>query len=172
MPELKPIEKQAIPRALAKAERYRFLNEPREAESIARDILAADPASQAGIAALLLALTDRFEEPGARPEEPRALAAGLADGFERAYFAGVVEERWAKALHDRGYARADVLGILGRAMAHFEAADGLAPAANDDAALRWNSCVRMIRELEAGSPALSGADDDGGEGFDDEVPSR
>ena len=32
--ELKPLSQQAIPDALKKAERYRFLNEPRQAESI------------------------------------------------------------------------------------------------------------------------------------------
>ena len=32
--ELKPLSREAIPRALEKAERYRLLNEPAEAESI------------------------------------------------------------------------------------------------------------------------------------------
>jgi len=40
--ELKPLSQQAIPDALKKAERYRFLNEPRQAESICRDILNVD----------------------------------------------------------------------------------------------------------------------------------
>ena len=39
--ELKHITHEAIPHALEKAERYRLLNEPEEAESICLDILAA-----------------------------------------------------------------------------------------------------------------------------------
>src|SRR6266568_4368260 len=41
MPELKQLSKNAIPAALEKAERYRLLNEPAEAESICLDVLAA-----------------------------------------------------------------------------------------------------------------------------------
>ena len=44
--ELKPLSESAIPRAMAKAERYRLLNEPQEADSICRDILSADPDNQ------------------------------------------------------------------------------------------------------------------------------
>jgi hypothetical protein len=40
--DLKPLHPDAVP-ALAKAERYRLLNEPSEAESICLDILAVDP---------------------------------------------------------------------------------------------------------------------------------
>ncbi len=41
--KLKTISKSGIAEAIAKAELYRSLNEPEEAESICRDILAADP---------------------------------------------------------------------------------------------------------------------------------
>ena len=43
MLELKRISKAAVPSALAKAERYRLLNEPEQAESICRDVLAVEP---------------------------------------------------------------------------------------------------------------------------------
>ena len=62
MPELKQLHKDAIPAALEKAERYRLLNEPGEAESICLDILAVDPDNQRAIITLLLAFTDRFEK--------------------------------------------------------------------------------------------------------------
>ena len=39
MHELKPLSHDAVDAALAKAERYRFLNEPGEAESICLDVL-------------------------------------------------------------------------------------------------------------------------------------
>ncbi len=67
MPDLKPISKEAIPQALAKATRYRLLNEPAQAESICRDVLAADPENQEAVYALILALTDRFGHKGATP---------------------------------------------------------------------------------------------------------
>jgi len=41
--ELKRISQAALPAALAKAERYRLLNEPEQAESICRDVLAVEP---------------------------------------------------------------------------------------------------------------------------------
>ena len=43
---LKPISRDSIDGALAKAERYRLLNEPTEAESICRDILEIAPANR------------------------------------------------------------------------------------------------------------------------------
>ncbi len=62
MAELKSLHKDAIPAALEKAERYRLLNEPGEAESICLDILHVDPENQQALITLLLALTDRFEK--------------------------------------------------------------------------------------------------------------
>ena len=62
MSELKPLSKEAIPAALEKAERYRLLNEPAEAESICLDVLTADPENQQAIITLLLAVTDRFSK--------------------------------------------------------------------------------------------------------------
>ncbi len=41
--QLKTISKSGIPEALAKVQHYRYLNQPEEAESICRDVLAADP---------------------------------------------------------------------------------------------------------------------------------
>ena len=60
MAELKKLSAAAIPAALVKAERYRLLNEPEEAESICLDVLAVDPANQKALIMLLLALTDQF----------------------------------------------------------------------------------------------------------------
>jgi hypothetical protein len=60
-PQIMPISKEAIPGALAKAERYRFINEPLQAESICRDVLAADPTNTAARIMLILSLTDQFE---------------------------------------------------------------------------------------------------------------
>jgi len=48
--ELRPIRPESVPRALLKAERYRLLGEPREVESICRDVLAADEGNQGALA--------------------------------------------------------------------------------------------------------------------------
>ena len=45
---LKPISRDSLDGALAKAERYRLLNEPTEAESICRDILEVDAGEPGG----------------------------------------------------------------------------------------------------------------------------
>lgn len=168
--DLKPIAKESISRAIAKAERYRLLNEPLEAESICRDVLDADPENQEAQIALVLAQSDRFGSPKATPDEARALSGSLKGEFERLYFRGMVEERWAKALFDSGYPGETVFGLLRDAMSYFERADGVAGAANDDAVLRWNACVRFIRR-EKLQPARA-ADPLHDEEFDDEVPSR
>ena len=58
--KLKPLSKEAVPAALEKANCYRFLNEPVEAESICLDILEVEPENQQAIITLLLSLTDQF----------------------------------------------------------------------------------------------------------------
>src|SRR3981189_2370645 len=58
--KLKPISTEGIPEAIAKAELYRSLNEPEEAESICRDILYIEPQRQLALRLLGLALTDQF----------------------------------------------------------------------------------------------------------------
>jgi len=140
----KPISKDSIPRALSKAERYRLLNEPFQAESICRDILAADPANQDATVCLVLALTDMFETGDAKVDDARTLAATLAGAYERLYYEGVVQERWASALLVGGYPASSVYDLFCSAMQRFEDARALAPGANDDAVLRWNACVRMM----------------------------
>jgi len=71
---LKLLHKEGIPAALDKAERYRLLNEPAEAESICLDVLAIEPDHQQALITLLLALTDQFEQ-GIADRQARAQAA-------------------------------------------------------------------------------------------------
>src|SRR3954447_2930232 len=97
----KPISKDAIPAALIKAERYRLLNEPGEAESICLDILQIEPANQEALVMLLLALTDQFADQtsSSRTAAGRAgdLVARLSDEYDRLYYSGIIRERRAKA---------------------------------------------------------------------------
>ena len=68
---LKPISIASIPRALEKAERYRLLNEPEQAESICLDILEAESDNQRALVTLILALTDQF---GTRRRSPERVS--------------------------------------------------------------------------------------------------
>jgi len=167
--KLKPIEKDAIPRALSKAERYRLLNEPREAESICRDILAIDPSNNDATVCLVLALTDLFEGEHVAASEVRPLVATLKSDYERAYYAGMVEERWSKAMIKAGHQPSRVDEFIRAAMDHFAAAESLAPASNDDAVLRWNACVRFIQHHHITPPAES---DEPADVYGDDVPVR
>ena len=58
--EFKTISTSGVAEALAKVQHYRYLNQAEEAESICRDILAADPENQMALRQLGLAITDQF----------------------------------------------------------------------------------------------------------------
>ena len=68
----KPLPKDGIPRALEKADRYRLLNEPMEAESICLDVLATDPDHQDALVMLVLALAFAALPGGCRRSTSRA----------------------------------------------------------------------------------------------------
>jgi tetratricopeptide (TPR) repeat protein len=158
MDQLKRLSTAAIAGALAKAERYRLLNEPEQAQSICEDVLSADPANVEAARMLILALTDSF--PNHDPNNvsrAQELVARLPSEYERAYFAGLVAERRARALLTRGGpGRALPAGDLIReAMRAFERAEAVKPPDNDDALLRWNACVRLVQR----HPELAVMDD-------------
>ena len=152
---LKPISRDSVDGALAKAERYRLLNEPNEAESICRDILEIAPANREARISLILALTDEF------PRDDRAFAsataetAGLDSAYDRAYYAGIAWERRAKAFHDAGRPGSSgrVYEWIVKAMGLFEEAERVRPAGNDDPILRWNACVRFLERHKSLGPA-------------------
>src|SRR4051812_31959532 len=132
----KPISREAIPAALAKAERYRLLNEPGEAESICLDVLQIDPDNQEAIVLLLLALTDQFREETASSRNAAAraddLIARLSDDYDRLYYAGLIRERRAKAVLQRGSYGVAATAVLWlrEAMGFFERAEAIRPAHN------------------------------------------
>ena len=144
---LKTLSPEAVARAIAKAERYRLLNEPAEAESICLDALAIEPDSHDALVNLLLALTEQFERdlPGAVTEAFQVVNR-MSDPYEHAYYSGIVWERRAKAqLHRGGLGLGpQVYGSLREAMTWYERAEAIRPAGNDDALLRWNTCARLI----------------------------
>jgi hypothetical protein len=146
--DLKPLSKDSIEKALAKAERYRLLNEPGEAESICLDVLAVEPRNQEALIALLLALTDQFDQRAGGYQRAREVLRELTGEYDRAYYGGIIAERRAKAqcsAHGGGM-NAGVYEWLMEAMESFGRAEQLRPAGNDDARLRWNACVRFLRQ--------------------------
>jgi hypothetical protein len=146
MPDLKPITRDGIPAALQKAERYRLLNDSSAAESICLDVLQIEPDNQTALVDLLLSITDQFEELPDGVLRARELLPRLRDEYKRAYYAGIVCERRAKA-RLRGHAPGAedaAAEWLREAMTWYEQAEALRPAGNDEAILRWNTCVRIL----------------------------
>jgi hypothetical protein len=153
--QIKPIAKASIPRALERAERYRLLNEPRQAESICLDVLAIEPEHQQALAMMILALTDQFG--GAvtgLAEQARQIVPRLHSAYERAYYAGIIAERYGKHLiaKDHGGARSAAYEYLADAIQAYDDAEKIAPAGNDDAILRHNTCVRIIERHHLQAP--------------------
>ena len=148
MPELKPIRREAIAAALRKAAHYRLLNEPREAESICRDVLAVDADNQEARASLVLSLTDLFASRAAA-DMSQALqeATRVHDEYERTYLTGLIYERWGKAQLSRGAPPHAALGWVREALGWFAKAEALSPEDNDEAVLRWNACVRLLQGM-------------------------
>ena len=147
--ELKPLSAEAIPAALEKAERYRLLNEPAEAESICLDVMKADPDNQKALITLLLAVSDRFGKGyGVGDTQAKEFLARLKGAYERAYYSGLLAERRAKAKLAQGTPGSKFYAYDGfrDAMSWFEKAEAIRPPGNDDALLRWNTCARIIMQ--------------------------
>lgn len=160
---LKSLAVEAVPTALAKAQQYRLLGEPNEAESICLDILAATPQHQEALKTLLLALTDKFSEYGVSPsfEQAREIVARLDTSHCKAYFSGIIFERRAKFHLRQGGpgAGTEAYNWLVKAMDAFTEAMTEGDPTNQDAVLRWNSCARIIN----GNPEVRADDGDRGE---------
>jgi tetratricopeptide (TPR) repeat protein len=144
--QLKCISNAGITEAIAKAELYRSLSEPEEAESICRDILAIEPQHQLALRLLGLALTDQFTGGSSDcVREAEETFQQLGDHYERLYYMGIVNERRAKAQLHAGQPPHIVLPLFEHALRSFEEAEKIRPAGNDDAILRWNRCVRLLQ---------------------------
>jgi hypothetical protein len=143
--QLKSISKAGIPEAIAKAELYRYLNEPEEAESICHDILAVEPDHQLARRMLGLAITDQFIGAATdRYAEVQTIFQSLRDPYEKQYYCGLLHERRAKAQLVVGYSPHVLLPLIEEAMRCFAEAEKIRPPGNDDSILRWNRCVRLL----------------------------
>lgn len=144
--KLKPISRAGIDQAISKVEHYRFLNEPGEAESICRDILALEPEHQNALRLLGLSITDQFNgSMSDRYGEVAHIFHSLTSEYERSYYNGILHERKAKAQLRAGLPPHTVTSSFEQALSRFEDAERISPANNDDAILRWNRCVRLLQ---------------------------
>jgi hypothetical protein len=146
--ELKKLSPEAIPAALERAERYRLLNEPVQAESICLDILGFEENNQQALVCLLLALSEQFgENITEKLDRAWSILPKLNDEYQQAYYQGILLERQARL-----YMRSDAPGsnfsaydLFREAMRLFEKAEKIRPSGNDEALLRWNTCARTIQ---------------------------
>ncbi|HEY7406244.1 MAG TPA: hypothetical protein VIB39_22145 [Candidatus Angelobacter sp.] len=146
--EFKTISKSGIAEALAKVQHYRYLNQAEEAESICRDILAADPENQMALRQLGLAITDQFTG-GVSDHfnEAHACFEKLTSVYERSYYLGIVNERRAKAQLRAGHRSHTLRASFESALHFYEEAEKIRPQGNDDALLRWNRCLRLMQTI-------------------------
>ncbi|MEE8374711.1 MAG: hypothetical protein V3S26_00125 [Acidimicrobiia bacterium] len=145
--ELKTITLDAVDAAIKRAEHYRLLNQPVQARSICHDVLAVDPDNQRALIALVLAITDEFQTDGAGSvTDAKDYAGRLADEYQRHYYDGIIAERQARALLTRGPSAVFAYDGFRQAMEQFEKAAEKQPEGNNDAVLRWNACVRTIKD--------------------------
>jgi tetratricopeptide (TPR) repeat protein len=144
---LKPISRDAIPRAIQKAERYRLLNQSWAAESICLDILEVDPDNQQVLTMLVLALTDLHSGVAASGVmRAKDYLARIRDDYQRTYYSGMIAERRGQALLAGGGIGSGAIAYdsIREAMDWYERAEKIRPSGNDDAILRWNTCARLL----------------------------
>ena len=155
--ELKRISRGSVPAALQKAERYRIINDPSSSESICLDVLQVDPRNQEALVTLLLAITDQMAEaPAEGARRAQELLPRLTDEYKRAYYAGIVAERCAKAHLRRATMASGELAYhwFREAMDWYDKAEARRPAGNDEAILRWNVCARILGRDERLRPRV------------------
>lgn len=146
--ELKPLLSRDLDAAVALAKHYRDLNEPEDAESICRDVLAVAPDNESAWRTLGLALTDRFPTAWMSLfDEACAAFAKLSSEYERVYYTGIAWERFAKAQLAAGRAH-NAVHAFEEAIARFERASTLGPTEDPAPILHYNRCVRALTESD------------------------
>lgn len=150
--ELKKITPAGLEAAVARAEHYRLLKQPKLAQSICFDVLEVDPDNQRALVAMVLAMTDEFETGASSPNAAKAHAAKLSNEYQRHYYNGIIAEREGRALISRGPSAAVAYHAFREAMELFDKAEAVRPTGNDDAILRWNACARTIKNANLRPP--------------------
>ena len=78
----------------------------------------------------------------------RETLARLTDDYERAYYAGLICERLAKAALDHRAPGSRFIGLrrAARGDGVVREGGGDPPGGDDDAILRWNTCARLLNQ--------------------------
>lgn len=152
--ELKELHHESVERSLDKARHYRLLGDPLQAESICLDIVSAVPENQVARVELIMAMSDQFSGHRKSPNKPELLGhvAKLRDEYSRNYYTGLVCEREGLAYLEQGHSAMFAYEGLREAMDWYGKAEPLRSDGNEDAVLRWNSCVRTIRREKLKPP--------------------
>jgi tetratricopeptide (TPR) repeat protein len=141
---LKPLVARNLDAAVSLAKHYRDLNQPEEAESICRDVLAVAPNAEDAWRTLGLALTDRFPTAWMTIfDDACAAFAKLSSEYERVYYTGIAWERYAKAQLEAGRAH-NAIHAFEEALERFEQAEKLTPGDEPNPILHYNRCVRAL----------------------------
>ncbi len=140
------IHADSIDLALDKARQYRSLLEPEIAESICLDVLNIDPDNQAALVMYVLALTDQISISGSQSpfQAIDDAIARLSSDYQRIYYTGIYHERRARFMLTQPMSRAFAYDYFIKALECYQQAEQMRPEHNDEAILRWNSCVRTI----------------------------
>jgi tetratricopeptide (TPR) repeat protein len=142
--KLKRLAEQNIEHAWQKADKYRLLNQPEEADSICRDILDVAPTHQGALRTLGLALTDRYPHHWiALHREALEVFGKLESEYERVYYTAIAWERCGKAQLEQGNGRSAYSAFL-HALKLYDQAETLVHGGEPDPVLRWNRCVREL----------------------------
>jgi tetratricopeptide (TPR) repeat protein len=142
--ELKPLTSKNLSAAVELAKHYRDLNQPEEAESICRDVLAVAPENEDAWRTLGLALTDQFPSKWMTLfDEAQASFERLSSDYERVHYSGITWERYAKAQLESGRSR-NAIHAFEEALESFEEAEKLGPKDLPNPIVHYNRCVRAL----------------------------
>lgn len=146
--KLHNIHSDAIESALNKARQYRSLLEPEIAESICLDILHIDENNQQALVIYILALTDQIHhtEKQSQIKLIQKTIAALESDYQRHYYSGLLNERRARFLISQPMSHSFAYDYFAEALQFYKKAENVSPEHNDDAILRWNSCIRTIQK--------------------------
>lgn len=144
---LHDIHTDSIELALDRARQYRSLLEPEIAESICLDILNIQPENQSALIVYALALTDQISISGSQSpfQDIDTAISKLTSEYKQSYYTGIVLERRARFMLTQPMSRAFAYDYFMKALECYQQAEKIRPDHNDEAILRWNSCVRTVQ---------------------------
>lgn len=146
--KLHDIRISAVKKALKKAKQYRSLLEPEIAESICLDVLNVDPENQDVLIVYILALMDQISrtENQTQIKTIERTIEKLTSQYQRYYYSGLLNERRARHLLTQAMSHSFAYDYFIEALEFYQQAVDRCPEKNDEAILRWNSCIRTIEK--------------------------